>query len=223
MKRIKVLIIEDQSETAKAVARSIEELLYFLGVNVDFVYAYEYEDARLKVLSADYDIISLDGMLMDLTPGFPLINTILNLHPKAVVFFLSSSTVARRLARERGIELTLLKGVAPIISNEDLLRIKKALVEKEIISYEVLYGELINAVLIFSETKTDLLDFDKTDGAECLLVAKILNSKEINYSMIDRGATMKIFVDKQSVQITGELAKGSNLKFWSDWSNKFFK
>jgi hypothetical protein len=222
MKQLNVLIIEDQVGIAKAITRSIEKLLSYLGVDINFFYAREYEEARLAVMKMDYDIISLDGILLNFTPSFPLITTILNLHPQAVVFFLSSSETGLRSAKEFGMPLTFLKGNAQIINQEDLLLIKKALVVKGIINYGVLYSELTDAVLIFSETINDAIGPEDNDGQECLSVAKILNSNGINYAIVDRGMHMKIFVDGLSIDVVKELAQKSNLEFWSKWSNKFF-
>jgi len=45
MKTLKVLIIEDQRGIALAITRLIKELLSFLGTEINFIYAEEYEEA----------------------------------------------------------------------------------------------------------------------------------------------------------------------------------
>jgi len=219
MKRFKALIIEDQRGIALAITRLIKELILFSGIEIDFVYAEDYEDAREKVMFCDYDIISLDGILGS-TPTLNLIGTIVKMHPKATIFFLSSSWKLVASAEDLGMPLGFLKGDEQIIKPKDLAKIKKSLVEKCIISYEVLYQELIQALLIFSEPKVDLDLFDKSEP-KYLQVTKILNDNEINFAIVDRNANVKIFVDGQSSKAVKKLAELSCLEFWLKWSNEF--
>lgn len=219
MKRFKALIIEDQRGIALAITRSIKDLLLFSGIEIDFVYADNYEDAREKVMLSDYDIISIDGILGQ-TPTLNLIGTILKMHQKATVFFLSSSGKLAAAAKDLGVSLCFLKGDEQIIKPADLVKIKKSLTEKGIISYEVLYQELIQALLIFSESKAELELFN-TDEPKYLQIVKILNDNEVNFAVVDRQAQTKIFVDGQSSQLVKKLAEVSCLEFWLKWSNEF--
>jgi hypothetical protein len=133
MKTLKVLIIDDSRDTAVAVTRMIKELLSFLMTEINFIYAKEYEEARLKIMSDDYEIIYLNGILANNVPSLHLISTILGLHPKAVVFFLSSSDNFVLTAKNYGIKLSFDRAEEQIITDNDLFKIKTALIEKGII------------------------------------------------------------------------------------------
>lgn len=219
MKRFKALIIEDGRGIALAITRSVNELLLFSGIDIDFVYAENYEDAREKVMLCDYDIISIDGILGQ-TPTLNLIGTILKMHQKATIFFLSSSGKLVAAAKDLGVSLSFLKGDKQIINPADLVKIKKSLTEKGIISYEVLYQELIQALLIFSEPRVELELFNNNEP-KFNQVIKILSDNEINFAVVDRNTYAKIFVDGQSSQAVKKLAEISCLEFWLKWSNEF--
>jgi len=223
MKTLKVLIIEDQRGIALAITRLIKELLSFLGTEINFIYAEEYEEARLKIMSDNYDIISLDGILANCVPSLNLIGTILGLHPKAVVFFLSSSGNFVRTAKDCGIKLSFTKGEEQIIKYDDLLKIKTALTEKGIIGNEALYQELSNPLLIFSETKVAPELFQEAKEPEYVLVARALNISGVNFAIVDRGASAKIFVNADDSQTVKKLAEISELEFWINWSHQKIK
>jgi len=219
MKTLKALIIEDQEGVAYAITSCILDVVLFLNLKVDFIYAREYEIAREQVMSMDYDIISLDGTLGN-RPSLNLISTILNLHPKATIFFLSSSQELVIKAKNLGITLSFLKGNEQIINQKDLLQIKNTLIDKGKVNYEVLYQELPDALLIFSEPKVNQELFDDSES-KYLQVTKILQDNEVNFTIVDRDANTKIFVDGSSSQMVKKLAEISELKFWIEWSNKF--
>ena len=170
-------------------------------------------------MSMDYDIISLDGILGD-RPSLNLISTILNLHPKAITFFLSSSNELVAKAKKLGIALSFLKGSEQIINQEDLLQIKKCLDDKELTTHQLLYQELTDALLIFSELKAIPELFDDSEP-KFLQVIKVLKTNGINFAVVDREVQTKIFIDGINSQTVKKLAEISELKFWIEWSNIF--
>jgi len=174
-------------------------------------------------MSDNYDIISLDGILANCVPSLNLIGTILGLHPKAVVFFLSSSGNFVRTAKDCGIKLSFTKGEEQIIKYDDLLKIKTALTEKGIIGNEALYQELSNPLLIFSETKVAPELFQEAKEPEYVLVARALNISGVNFAIVDRGASAKIFVNADDSQTVKKLAEISELEFWINWSHQKIK
>ena len=219
MKTLKALIIEDQEPIAYAIASCILAIALSLKLKVEFIYAREYEFAREQVMSMDYDIISLDGILGD-RPSLNLISTILNLHPKAITFFLSSSNELVAKAKKLGIALSFLKGSEQIINQEDLLQIKKCLDDKELTTHQLLYQELTDALLIFSELKAIPELFDDSEP-KFLQVIKVLKTNGINFAVVDREVQTKIFIDGINSQTVKKLAEISELKFWIEWSNIF--
>lgn len=211
MKGFKILIIEDQRGMALALTLAIKKLLLFSEAEIEFIYASSYEEARIKIMESSYDLISLDGYLEDSVCSLPLISTILGMHREAVVFFLSSSTKLCVSAKEAGITLSFLKSFEEILSLDQLSQIKKAMVAKGLISYEILYQELINPMLIFFDTKARDNNF--------LAITNFLNTQEINFAMVDRNVNRKIFIDHIDSQNLKNIIKTSGLDFWCNWSN----
>jgi hypothetical protein len=219
MKTLKALIIEDNETNSYEIASCVVAIALSLKLKVEFVYVREYELAREKVMSMDYDVISLDGVLGN-KPSLNLISTILNLHPKAITFFLSSSKELVAKAKKLGIQLSFLKGSKQIINQKDLMEIKKYFDDKELTTHQVLYQELTEALLIFSEPRTDLELFNNSEP-KYLQIIKILHDNSLRFALIDRDIKTKIFVDGQSSQLVKEIAEISCLEFWLKWSNEF--
>ena len=129
-KKIRVLIVEDEKDDALAILEIIREMLKSLSLEGEFCRMAKYEEAKSKLESEKYDLISLDGVLGNHQPTYPLIKTILEFNPEATAFSLSSGYGQVQMALDAGLYLGFLKRFSfgeSIIAPDDLQKIKEAL------------------------------------------------------------------------------------------------
>ena len=137
-KRIKVLIIEDERDVSLAILRILKKMLESLALESEFCRLAKYEEAQLKLESERYDLISLDGILGNHQPTYPLVKTILEFNPDAIAFSLSSDYEQVQTALNFGLPLGFLKnfdfdletGDYRIITVSDLQKIKAVMENK---------------------------------------------------------------------------------------------
>lgn len=97
----------------------------------------------------------------------------------------------------------------------DLEKIEKFLRQK--VCYQVSPNRLHNPFLVFSACYTALATSEEDSRRKCRLIEELLNEAKINFSLVDANYRLAISVKAEDAPDVKDLAKGSDLEFWSDW------
>lgn len=223
--KIRVLIIEDVKDEALAICEILRKMLESLGVESEFCHMAKYEEAKLKLESETYDIISLDGVLGNHQSTYPLIKKILEFNPGAIAFSLSSDYEQVRNALSAGLcfgflkEFNFLKTWCDqIICPKNLEEIKKAVESK--VKYQIFQSELKNPVVVFSENYADSTSSERYAKENCDSVAKELTKNHIYFAAVDGDFFVEILVSSDDRWLVQEAILKSGLGYWQDWFAK---
>lgn len=222
IKKIKVLIIDEEKDNNLSLSKSISEILSSLGVEVDFHYANEYDYVSRGLRFWGFKVICASAAFCKSTAFLnELLDYTLEHHGKILAsFFISSNQEEVRIVKESGFKLSFLKDEKLFIGPEDSVTIKQCLLATGKFSYQVPRKNLVKPVCIFSQTYADSTPSERLAEEFCNDVALKLNKNQINYSVFDpAGFCIEISVEETDVSAVRIISETDD--FWKEWVKRY--